>query len=224
MISEINSQNDAAIGLSEKDRHILTILQNDGRVSNQELAEKVGMSKSACWRRVRVLEEAGLIEGYTARLNPEACGLGFHAIVHVMLARHQMNHLKQFTDASDSIAGHYETREFGRAIREIMALADLANQYIDENKPWLLAKEAGREQEVQDVCSMGLNLFRILVVYLKPVLPAVAASAEILMVKVQEHCRGSEAVARSLCLYVLNCFDPVGVGGSPQLPPSQSKL
>ncbi|MDB4522158.1 methionine--tRNA ligase [Gammaproteobacteria bacterium] len=91
---------------------------------------------------------------------------------------HRPELLKQFTDASDSIAGHYEAREFGRAIREIMALADLANQYIDENKPWVLAKEAGREQEVQDVCSMGLNLFRILIIYLKPVLPAMAASAE----------------------------------------------
>ena len=91
---------------------------------------------------------------------------------------HRPELLKQFTDASDSIAGHYEAREFGRAIREIMALADLANQYIDQNKPWVLAKEAGREQEVQDVCSMGLNLFRILIIYLKPVLPAMAASAE----------------------------------------------
>ena len=91
---------------------------------------------------------------------------------------HRPELLKQFTDASGSIAGHYEAREFGRAIRETMALADLANQYIDENKPWVLAKEAGREQEVQDVCSMGLNLFRILIIYLKPVLPAMAASAE----------------------------------------------
>ena len=91
---------------------------------------------------------------------------------------HKPELLKQFADASDSIASLYEAREFGRAIREIMALADLANQYIDENKPWVLAKEAGREQEVQDVCSMGLNLFRILIIYLKPVLPAMGASAE----------------------------------------------
>lgn len=91
---------------------------------------------------------------------------------------HRPELLKQFTDASDSIAEYYESREFGRAIREIMGLADLANQYIDENKPWVLAKEAGREQEVQDVCSMGINLFRLLIIYLKPVLPAMAASAE----------------------------------------------
>ena len=91
---------------------------------------------------------------------------------------HRPELLKQFTDASDSIAEYYESREFSRAIREIMGLADLANQYIDENKPWVLAKEAGREQEVQDVCSMGINLFRLLIIYLKPVLPAMAASAE----------------------------------------------
>ena len=91
---------------------------------------------------------------------------------------HRPELLKQFSEASDGIASLYEAREFGRAIREIMALADLANQYIDENKPWVLIKEADREQEVQDVCSMGLNLFRILIIYLKPVLPAMAASAE----------------------------------------------
>ncbi len=91
---------------------------------------------------------------------------------------HRPDLLQQFAEASDNIAALYEAREFGRAIREIMALADLANQYIDENKPWVLAKEQGREQDVQDVCSMGLNLFRILIIYLKPVLPAMTASAE----------------------------------------------
>jgi len=98
MKSEIIYQSGAVNPLSDKDRQILTILQDNARVSNQELAEKVGMSTSACWRRVRALEDAGLIEGYTVTLNPEACGLGFHAIVHVMLARHQMKHLKQFTE------------------------------------------------------------------------------------------------------------------------------
>ncbi|GMR05503.1 MAG: methionine--tRNA ligase [Gammaproteobacteria bacterium] len=91
---------------------------------------------------------------------------------------HKPELLQQFAEASNNIASLYEAREFGRAIREIMALADLANQYIDENKPWVLAKEKDREQDVQDVCSMGLNLFRILIIYLKPVLPAMATSAE----------------------------------------------
>jgi len=84
--------------LTAKDKQILRLLQKNGRLSNQDLAEQVGMSKSACWRRVRALEEAHILEGYTARVNPDACGLGFHAIVHVMLARHQMSHLNQFTD------------------------------------------------------------------------------------------------------------------------------
>jgi methionyl-tRNA synthetase len=66
----------------------------------------------------------------------------------------------EFVVASDSIAQAYEGREFGRAMREIMALADRANQYIDEKKPWALAKQTGAETEVQAVCSMGLNLFR----------------------------------------------------------------
>ena len=59
-----------------------------------------------------------------------------------------------------------------------MALADKANQYIDEKKPWLMAKEEGKEAELQHVCSMGINLFRLLVAYLKPVLPLMAAQVE----------------------------------------------
>ena len=80
----------------------------------------------------------------------------------------------QFADAADAIAQHYEDREFSKAVREIMALADQANQYIDEKKPWQAIKEEGREQEVHDVCSMGLNLFRQLIIYLAPVLPVMA--------------------------------------------------
>jgi methionyl-tRNA synthetase len=85
---------------------------------------------------------------------------------------------REFTDASEAIAADYEAREYGHAVRKIMALADRANQYIDANKPWVLAKEAGREQEVQDVCSVGLNLFRVLATWLQPVLPAMAAEVE----------------------------------------------
>ncbi len=80
--------------------------------------------------------------------------------------------------AGVDIAALYESREYSKAMREIMLLADEANQYIDENKPWALIKEAGREQEVQDVCSMGLNLFRLLIIYLKPVLPVLAEKVE----------------------------------------------
>jgi len=83
-----------------------------------------------------------------------------------------------FVAANQKIADFYETREFGRAIREIMALADQANQYIDEKAPWVVAKDADRDDELHAICSMGINLFRVLVGYLKPVLPVMAEQAE----------------------------------------------
>jgi methionyl-tRNA synthetase len=86
-----------------------------------------------------------------------------------------------FVNAGDEIAGFYEAREYGRASREIMALADVANQYIDEQKPWVLARQKGAEQQVQEICSVGLNLFRVLMTYLKPVLPAMAEQAGIFL-------------------------------------------
>ena len=85
---------------------------------------------------------------------------------------------QSFVDDGEAIADAYEQREYGQAIRRIMALADRANQYIDANKPWVLAKQEGKEQTVQDVCSVGLNLFRVLITYLQPVLPAMAAEVE----------------------------------------------
>lgn len=85
---------------------------------------------------------------------------------------------QEFVNAESDIAALYENREFGKAMRMIMALADKANLYIDDKKPWLIAKETGKDQELQDVCSVALNLFRILVTYLKPVVPTLAANAE----------------------------------------------
>ncbi len=84
----------------------------------------------------------------------------------------------QFADAGQSIAQHYENREYSRAVREIMALADKANQYIDEKKPWVIAKEEGKDDELHAVCSMGINLFRLLIGYLRPILPATATASE----------------------------------------------
>jgi methionyl-tRNA synthetase len=86
-----------------------------------------------------------------------------------------------FIEANTSIAEHYESREFGKAMREIMALADKANQYIDEKKPWLIAKEPDRKEELHEVSSMGINLFRLLAAYLKPVLPLMAHHAEVFL-------------------------------------------
>ncbi|EIC85159.1 methionine--tRNA ligase [Serratia sp. M24T3] len=85
---------------------------------------------------------------------------------------------KTFTDAATSIAEAYSSRESGRAIREIMALADLANRYVDEQAPWVVAKTEGREADLQAICSMGINLFRVLMTYLKPVLPSLAERTE----------------------------------------------
>ncbi|MEM7407169.1 MAG: methionine--tRNA ligase [Pseudomonadota bacterium] len=83
----------------------------------------------------------------------------------------------RLVDAAEGIAGHYEAREFGRAMRDVMALADQANQYIDAHKPWQLAKDPGRLPEVQAICTQGLNLFRVLMTYLAPVLPETAAAS-----------------------------------------------
>ena len=91
---------------------------------------------------------------------------------------HQQALLTSFADAAGAIAAAYEGREYSRAMREIMLLADKANQYIDENKPWLLIKEEDKQHTVHDVCTMGLNLFRLLVIYLKPVLPLLAEKVE----------------------------------------------
>ncbi|RAT17303.1 methionine--tRNA ligase [Lonsdalea populi] len=85
---------------------------------------------------------------------------------------------KTFTDAADSIADAFSSRESGKAIREIMALADHANRYVDEQAPWVVAKEEGRDADLHAICSMGINLFRVLMTYLKPVLPSLAERAE----------------------------------------------
>ena len=84
----------------------------------------------------------------------------------------------EFSAQSEQIAAYYENREFSKAIREIMALTDKANKYVDDKAPWVIAKEEGRVQELQQVCSMGIQLFRVLMGYLKPVLPQLAERAE----------------------------------------------
>jgi methionyl-tRNA synthetase len=83
-----------------------------------------------------------------------------------------------FEAAGESIAAAYEARDTAGAIREIMSLADRANQYIDSRKPWMLAKHPAQAAEVQSICTQGLNLFRVLMIYLQPVLPEMAAHAQ----------------------------------------------
>ena len=82
--------------------------------------------------------------------------------------------VNDFINAGDHIAELYERREFGRAMKEIMTLADRANEYIQAKAPWAMSKEEGREQEVLEVCSVAVNLFRQLMTYLSPVLPELA--------------------------------------------------
>ncbi|HSV69746.1 MAG TPA: methionine--tRNA ligase [Methylibium sp.] len=80
--------------------------------------------------------------------------------------------------AGDGIARLYDEREYGKALRETMALADRVNEYVDANKPWELAKQTGNDARLQDVCSTCIEAFRLLTIYLKPVLPALAAQVE----------------------------------------------
>ncbi len=84
----------------------------------------------------------------------------------------------EFVTAGESIANAYDRREFSRAVREIMALADRANQYIDEQAPWVVAKQAGGDAKLQAICTQGLNLFRLLIGWLRPILPGTAEAAE----------------------------------------------
>ena len=86
--------------------------------------------------------------------------------------------IAEFQAASSVIADYYEQREYSRAIREIMALADKANQFIDAQAPWVLIKNEDTHEQAHQVCSLGLNLFKILMTYLKPVLPAMASNVE----------------------------------------------
>ena len=97
----------------------------------------------------------------------------------VLVAANAAPELTQaFLDATPSIAEAYEVRDFARAMREIMALADRANAWIAEKAPWSLAKQEGKAEEVQAVCAAGINLFRQLIIFLKPVLPELAKEAE----------------------------------------------
>jgi len=90
---------------------------------------------------------------------------------------HDADLFATFAAASEDIAEHYEQREYSKAMRRVMALADEANRYIDEKKPWVMAKEEASLPDVQAICTQGINLFRSLMIYLTPVIPSVAADS-----------------------------------------------
>ncbi|MDO8933618.1 MAG: methionine--tRNA ligase, partial [Rhodocyclaceae bacterium] len=81
-------------------------------------------------------------------------------------------------EAAEEIAGYYEARDFARAVRKVMALADQVNQYVDKHQPWQLAKDAEKAELLHYVCTVLINAFRLLTLYLKPVLPKLARQAE----------------------------------------------
>ncbi len=111
-----------------------------------------------------------------------------------------------FIAAAPSIADAYEKRDFSRAMREIMGLADKANAYIADKAPWALNKVEGKQEEVQAICALGINLFRQLVIFLKPVLPKLAADAEAFL-NVRE--LTWESHTKLLADHQLNAFTPL---------------
>ena len=108
--------------------------------------------------------------------------------------------------ASEAIASHYENREYSKAMRLVMALADQANRYIDEHKPWVMIKDNAQQDAVQAVCTQGLNLFRSLMIYLSPVLPEVAARAREFLGEADWHW---DDATRPLLGKTINQFKPL---------------
>jgi methionyl-tRNA synthetase len=108
--------------------------------------------------------------------------------------------------AGHGIAEAYEKREYARAMREIMHIADKANQYIDNAEPWVLAKQEGKEAEVQASCTLGINLFRVIISYLAPVLPEVAKEA-CAFLKIDT--LAWDAIEKPLLSHKINKFKPL---------------
>ena len=127
-------------------------------------------------------------EDFVARVNSDLvgkyvniasrCAVFIHRKFAGALGAGDRRHIAACQAKAGEIAALYENRELGKALREVMALADVANQYVDENKPWELSKQAGGDARLQEVCSTALNVFRMLSLYLKPVLPHLVADAE----------------------------------------------
>lgn len=98
-MSQSKANNGALAGLDNYDRHILRVLQQDGRISNQQLAEEVGLSTAACWRRVRALEESGVLQQYTALVDPQKLNYGLCVFLLVSLSRHNKEYAIEFEEA-----------------------------------------------------------------------------------------------------------------------------
>lgn len=114
--------------------------------------------------------------------------------------------LSEIQAAKEEISTLFEQREFGKAIRIIMALADKANQYINDKQPWVISKSDPQSPELQAICSSGINAFRLLICYLKPVLPAMAEKAEEFLAI--EPLRWDD-IDNVLCAHKINKFKPL---------------
>jgi methionyl-tRNA synthetase len=119
----------------------------------------------------------------------------------------------QFVAAGEAVAKSYEARDTAAAVRDIMALCDRANQYVDSRKPWMLAKDPKNLAEVQNVCTQALNLFRVLMIYLQPVLPAMAARACAFF---QEPAWTWTAAAKPLLASSIRAYEPLAVRLDPK--------
>ena len=122
--------------LDARDRRILAALQRDSRLTTQDLADKVGMSGSAVWRRVKALEEAGVIDRYAVIVNPKKAGFALSSMVHVSLARHEQSHVEQFVR---EVLRHPEVLECfatsGEAdfhLRVVVEDIDAYNRFLDD--------------------------------------------------------------------------------------------
>ncbi|MFD1794976.1 Lrp/AsnC family transcriptional regulator [Paracoccus aurantiacus] len=124
------------IEITSADRAIIRALQHDCRMSNAQLADKVGMSASACWRRVRLLEEAGVIAGYSAIVDADRAGLGFHAIVHVRLSRHDRGAVQRVMSELSSRAEVVEcfatTGQYDYHLRVLCADMAAYRRFLDD--------------------------------------------------------------------------------------------
>ncbi len=122
--------------LQQIDRAILRVLQQDCRLSNAHLAERVGLSPSACWRRVRTLEEEGVIAGYAAAVDPDRAGLEFHAIVHVRLARHDREAVQrvmtELTVRPEVVECYATTGQYDYHLRVLCADMTAYRHFLDD--------------------------------------------------------------------------------------------
>jgi DNA-binding Lrp family transcriptional regulator len=122
--------------VEDQDRRILAQLQKEGRATNQELAEAVGMSTSACWRRVRALEESGIIRGYAALVEREQAGFATSAILHVSLERHDAKFVDEFvsrvTKRSEVLECFATTGDADYHLHVVVRDMKAYNQFLDE--------------------------------------------------------------------------------------------